>query len=245
MEGRIHSFESMGCADGPGVRFVVFFQGCPLRCDYCHNPDTWNCKAGELYTSDAIVERILRYRPYFGEDGGVTLSGGEPLLQAEFVAELLEKCKKAGLHTALDTSCMAGEAHWEKILSFTDLVLADLKFTSEEAYQRHSGGSLARLLRFLKTAEKKNVPVWLRHVVVPALTDRDLGEVLTITDQFPNVQKIELLPFRKICTVKYKEMSIPFPLEETPECDGALLDRLKEQLRRYKNGCYSFDEANL
>ncbi len=245
MEGRIHSFESMGCADGPGVRFIVFFQGCPLRCAYCHNPDTWSCKGGELYTADAIVEKALRYRPYFGEEGGITLSGGEPLLQPEFTAELLKECKKAGLHTVLDTSGMAGEAHWEAIFRSTDLILADMKFTTDEAYKAHSGGSLTRLLRFLKAAEAAGVPVWLRHVVVPGLTDEDLEEVLAIADRFSNVQRVELLPFKKICSAKYENLKIPFPLSDTPECDGALLDKLNEQIRRYKNGCYSFDQSNL
>lgn len=245
MEGRIHSFESMGCADGPGVRFVVFFQGCPLRCAYCHNPDTWSRKGGELYTADAIVEKALRYTPYFGEEGGITLSGGEPLLQAEFAAELLKTAKQAGLHTALDTSGMAGEAHWGEVLQYTDLVMADVKFTTEEDYKTHGGGSLETLLRFLKAAEEAGVPVWLRHVVVPGLTDGDLDEVLAIADRFSNVKKVEPLPFKKICSVKYNALGLPFPLADTPECDSTLLDKLKNTVRRYKNGCYSSDNTSI
>ena len=245
MEGRIHSFESMGCADGPGVRFIVFFQGCPLRCAYCHNPDTWDCKGGSLYTPEEIVEKALRYRPYFGDQGGITLSGGEPMMQPAFAAELLRACKKAGLHTVLDTSCMAGEPYWSEILHYTDLVLADLKFTTEDAYRQNSGGSLMQVLRFLKKTEEQGVPLWLRHVVVPGLTDTDLPEILKIADQFSNVRRVELLPFRKICTSKYENMKIPFPLAEVPECDPALLERLNDVIRRYKNGCYSFDAGNL
>lgn len=241
MEGRIHSFESMGCADGPGVRFVVFFQGCPLRCAYCHNPDTWDCKGGNLYTPEEIIKKALRYRSYFGENGGITLSGGEPLLQAEFAAELLKECKNAGLHTALDTSGMAGESHWDEVLKYTDVVLADLKFTTEEAYRKNSGGSLEQVLRFLKRTEDAGVPLWLRHVVVPGLTDTDLPELLTLADRFSNLQQIELLPFKKICSVKYDQLKIPFPLADVPECSGALLETLKDTLRRYKNGCYSSD----
>lgn len=242
MVGRIHSFESMGCADGPGVRFIVFFQGCPLRCAYCHNPDTWETEGGVSYTAEEILQNALRYRPYFGEEGGITLSGGEPLLQADFALELLKAAKAAGLHTALDTSCMAGEAHWDEIFRSADLILADLKFTTEEAYRAHTGGSLQRVLRFLKAAEQAGVPVWLRHVIVPGLTDGDLPAVLEIADRFSNIKKIELLPFRKLCTTKYQNLGVPFPLAETPECDANTLDILKEELRRYKNGCYSFDE---
>ena len=224
MEGRIHSFESMGCADGPGVRFVVFLQGCPLRCVYCHNPDTWDCKGGTLYTPEEVVQRALRYRSYFGERGGITLSGGEPLLQPEFTLELLKACKNAGLHTVLDTSGMAGEAYWKEILTYTDLVIADLKFATEEAYRANSGGSLAMLLRFLEAA--KGTPLWLRHVVVPGLTDGDLPEILKLAGQFKNLERLELLPFRKLCLTKYRELGIPFPLEQTDECNGALLEKL-------------------
>lgn len=229
MQGRIHSLESMGCADGPGVRFIAFFQGCPLRCAYCHNPDTWSREGGSLYTAQEIVERALRYKPYFGSEGGITLSGGEPLMQAEFTLELLKACKEAGLHTVLDTSCMAGETHWEEIFRYTDLILADVKFTTEDAYKTYCGGSLETVLRFLKGAEGAQVPVWLRHVVVPDLTDKDLAQVLEIAAQSNNVKKVELLPFKKMCTVKYDNLGIPFPLRETAECSSELLDKLNRQ----------------
>ena len=230
MHGYIHSFESMGCADGPGVRFVVFMQGCPLRCVYCHNPDTWDPYGGTPYTAGEILQKALRYRPYFGEKGGITISGGEPLMQGAFTAELLKECKKAGLHTAIDTSGMAGETHWEEILKYTDLVIADLKFATEDAYRKNSGGSLDKLLRFLRKTEEAKIPLWIRHVVVPGLTDTDLAEIQKIAKQFSNVEKIELLPFRKICMTKYRELKIPFPLEDTPECDSALLERLNKTL---------------
>lgn len=228
MQGRIHSFESMGCADGPGIRFVVFMQGCPLRCLYCHNPDTWDCKGGSLYSPQEIVAKALRYQSYFGAEGGITLSGGEPLMQPQFTLELLKECKKAGLHTALDTSGMAGEPYWQEILAYTDLVMADLKFTSEEAYKACSGGSLAMLERFLDAA--KDTPLWLRHVVAPDLTDTDLDEVIALAKRYPNLKKVELLPFRKMCVTKYRELGIPFPLENTPECSEQLLQELKKEL---------------
>lgn len=239
MKGAVHSFETMGCADGPGVRFVVFLQGCPLRCVYCHNPDTWDREGGELYTPNEVLEKALRYRPYFGKEGGITISGGEPLLQPRFTAALLQVCKEQGLHTAIDTSAMAGEPHWEDIFRYTDLVLADVKFTSEEDYRRYSGGSFEMLLRFLRKAEEMGVAVQLRHVVVPGLTDGDLGEVLSLADRFSNIRGVELLPFRKLCIAKYRDLSIPFPLADTPECDADLLDTLQHGVQQYKQGRYT------
>lgn len=231
MEGRIHSFESMGCADGPGVRFVVFLQGCPLRCAYCHNPDTWKPDGGTLYTPEEVVNKALRYRPYFGKEGGITLSGGEPMLQGAFTAELLKACKEAGLHTVLDTSGMAGEPYWDKILQYTDLVMADLKFATEEEYRAHSGGSLKMLLRFLEKTEQMGVDLWLRHVVVPGLTDTDLPEIQQIASRFSNLKKLELLPFRKMCVTKYRDLQIPFPLANTPECSQESLQQLQQQIK--------------
>lgn len=231
MEGRVHSFESMGCADGPGVRFVVFLQGCPLRCAYCHNPDTWQVNEGALYTPDEIIKKALRYRPYFGKEGGITLSGGEPMLQGAFTAELLKAGKEAGLHTVLDTSGMAGEPYWDKILRYTDLVIADLKFATEEQYRTQSGGSLEMLLRFLEKTQQAGVDLWLRHVVVPGLTDTDLPEIQKIASRFSNLKKLELLPFRKMCVTKYRNLGIPFPLADTPECNDELLHQLQQQIK--------------
>lgn len=230
MQGFVHSFETMGCADGPGVRFIAFLQGCPLRCEYCHNPDTWAPQKGQVYSASDIVEKAMRYQTYFGKDGGLTVSGGEPLAQSKFLIELLKVAKQHGLHTAIDTSCSAGEADWEQVLKYTDLVLADLKFSTEDAYQKHCGGSLETVLRFLKATEKAGVDLWIRHVVVPGLTDTDLPEIIKIATQFSNLKRIELLPFRKLCKAKYENLGIPFPLVDTPECDATLLDSLKEQI---------------
>lgn len=230
MQGFIHSFESMGCADGPGVRFIAFLQGCPLRCAYCHNPDTWVPQKGQLYSPLDVVEKALRYQTYFGNDGGITVSGGEPLAQSKFLIELLKLSKEHGLHTAIDTSCSAGESDWQEVLKYTDLVLADLKFTTEEAYQKHCGGSLETVLRFLKATEAAGVDLWIRHVVVPGLTDSDLPEIIKIATQFSNLKRIELLPFRKLCKSKYENLGIPFPLIDTPECDADLLETLKAQI---------------
>ncbi len=227
MIGKIASFQSMGCADGPGVRSVVFFQGCPLHCPYCHNPETQSFTGGEEISADDLVKKILRYSPYFGADGGVTLSGGEPLMQREFAEELLKKCKANNLHTALDT---AGISHGGAILEHTDLVLCDLKFATDDLYRQYTGGSLEAVLSFLEETAKREIPLWIRHVVVPGLTDEDIDEIVKIAMEFPNLQKLQLLPFRKICTHKYEELSRPFPLADTPACGKELIEKLNQKI---------------
>lgn len=230
MTGRIHSFESMACADGPGVRFAVFLQGCPLRCAYCHNPDTWDPKGGTPYTPRQVLEQVLPYRPYFGSKGGITLTGGEPLCQPKFTLELLKQAKEAGLNTALDTAASTGREHWAEILRYTDTALVDLKFCTEADYKAYTGGSLSNVLDFLKLAQQEGVAVWIRHVVVPGLTDRDLEPLLKLVAPFTNIERIELLPFRTLCKGKYQQLGIPFPLANTPDCDPTLLERLQQQL---------------
>ena len=152
MDGSIHSFQSMGAVDGPGIRYVVFMQGCPLRCVYCHNPDTWSLE-GDKYSVDQVYQTIMRYKPYFGEEGGVTVSGGEPLLQWEFVSELFQKLKEKGIHTALDTSGIGNPDGAKEVLNYTDLVLCDLKFQTEEDYIEYCGGDIKEVLSFLKLTE--------------------------------------------------------------------------------------------
>ena len=246
MKGRIHSLQSFGTVDGPGIRFVVFFQGCPMRCQYCHNPDTWNTQGGTEYTVEEVVSKVLRYRTYFGEDGGVTVSGGEALLQAPFVTALFRALKAKGIHTCLDTSgiCRTGTAHptaagatalsdSEKamladLLAVTDLVICDIKFTNEEDYRAHAHGSLASVLSFLSLTQANHVPLWVRHVVVPGVTDSEdeVSAMVALAKRFDNLQKIELLPFRKLCVAKYDSLGIPFPCADIPECDEATIARL-------------------
>ena len=229
MMGRVHSFESMACADGPGVRSAVFLQGCPLRCVYCHNPDTWDPKGGKEYSAREVVAKVLPYRPYFGEKGGITLTGGEPLLQPQFTLEVLKCAKEAGLRTALDTSASAGEPYWEEILSYTDLALVDIKFCTEDLYRKYCDGSLEKVLRFCKKAEETGVPLWIRHVVVPQLTDEDQEQLKGIVQRFSNIKRIELLPFRTLCKTKYQQLGIPFPLENTPDCSRELIEKLQKK----------------
>lgn len=227
MIGKIASFQSMGCADGPGVRSVVFLQGCPLHCPYCHNPETQAIDGGEEVTVEALVSKILRFASYFGEEGGVTLSGGEPLVQRTFAEMLLKECKANNLHTALDTS---GILHGGAVLDHCDLILCDLKFTTDALYRRYTGGSLEQVLSFLEETAKREIPLWIRHVVVPGLTDGDLDEVVKIARQFPNLKKIQLLPFRKICAHKYEDLGRPFPLADAPACSKELLQELNKKI---------------
>lgn len=227
MNGFINSFQSLGAVDGPGIRFVVFMQGCPLRCAYCHNPDTWN-PGGEEYTPEQVFNKIIRYRPYFKNGGGVTVSGGEPLMQWEFTAKLFGLLRKAGIETALDTSGMCGLSDAKEVLQNTSLVLCDIKFSSEADYKRCCGGSLKTVLSFLELTEKMNIPLWVRHVVVPGLTDSE-ESVLKIAEtarRYSNFEKLELLPFRKICITKYETLGIPFPLRDHPECPESTIKKL-------------------
>jgi len=215
MAGRVHSFQSLGALDGPGLRCVVFLQGCPLRCGYCHNPDTWDTKGGQLTEASAIVKKLKRYKSYFGADGGVTVSGGEALLQADFVAELFAQCHQEGIHTCLDTSgCLHADAE-EQLLEHTDLCLLDIKFTNHEDYRRHTGADLDDVMAFLGRLKARNIPTWIRQVIVPGLNDTvdNIDRLNELIAPYSNVVKVELLPFHKLCLEKYQTMGIPFPFD--------------------------------
>lgn len=232
MEGRISSVQSLGAVDGPGLRYVIFLQGCPLRCKYCHNPETWNRSGGTVQTAESLCETVQRYKPYFGETGGVTVSGGEPLLQAEFTAELFELLHKYKIHTALDTSGAGDLTLAASVLQNTDLVLCDLKFPTEEAYHQNCGGSLQHTLDFLRLTEKMGIPVWIRHVVAPGLTDtlESLRGIKTLCAKFSNIEKIEWLPFKNICLSKYENLGIPFPMAGKPAFTQQHIDKLLAEL---------------
>ena len=218
ISGRIHSFQSLGTLDGPGVRFVAFLQGCPLRCACCHNPDTWDMSGGQEFSAETVVQKALRCRPYFGQDGGITLSGGEPLLQKEFAEEIFRCCKEENLHTCLDTSGCIPPESCENLLSLTDRVLLDIKYTDENSYRKHVGCSLSAPLAFLKALNEKKIPTTLRQVIIPSLndTEENVLALLQIAKTHTCVDKIELLPFRKICQTKYDAMGIEFPLAHIP-----------------------------
>ena len=223
----------MGTQDGPGLRAVVFASGCPLRCIYCHNPDTHAIGEGEPTEHTELARRIERLIPYI-KDGGVTFSGGEPCLQAEFFAELAELLHAMGLHVALDTSGCIINDRVERLVSLCDLVLLDLKFTTEEDYRRYTGGSLGQTLDFLSLCERMGVPVRIRHVVVPGLNDT--GEDVEALDRLIEgkrcIEEIEPLPFRKLCLEKYEMLGIPFALAATPEMDEARLGELYSEIQK-------------
>ncbi|MBQ6025829.1 MAG: radical SAM protein [Lachnospiraceae bacterium] len=295
--GYVHSLQSMGAVDGPGIRFCVFLQGCPLRCMYCHNPDTWlvevhdtdgaaqgvrdnsSCmkRLGTPYTAEELVKKILRYKPYFANGGGVTVSGGEPLVQAEFVTELFTLLHENGVHTCLDTSgnfpediCElehknVGETirradssdipvtdsddgfadiveiyretsvreKYDALLAVTDLVICDIKFTTEKDYRECTGGSLKKVQYFLDMVTKHAVPLWVRHVVVPGYTDsaEEVEAMADIARSYPTLEKIELLPFHKLCIPKYEALGIPFRCADIPECSKETIEKLNPLVR--------------
>ncbi len=230
--GRVHSIQSLGTVDGPGVRFVVFMQGCNLRCGCCHNPDTWSTFGGKEYTAAEIAERAERYREYFGSEGGVTVSGGEPLLQADFVRELFAECHARGINTCLDTSGSILGERTDALLDVCDRVLLDIKYTSDSLYREHVGCSLSTVLAFFDRLQAKGVPTTVRQVTIPTLNDRaeDVLSLRAIVERYPCVDKVELLPFKKICAVKYKEMDLPFKFAHLPTPDRESMMRLNDLL---------------
>ena len=217
IKGKIHSVESMGLVDGPGIRVVVFMQGCALRCQYCHNPDTWIDKGEETLelTPEELVNKISRFRSYFEKSGGgVTFSGGDPLKQPEFLKETLKLCKEAGIHTTLDTSGV-GFGDYEEILKYTDLVLYDVKHLTREGYKDMTGIEIDETQKFLEACKKMGTKMWIRQVVVPGKTDseeyiRELGKFIKTLD---NVEKVELLPYHLLGVNKYETLGIKYRLE--------------------------------
>ena len=232
MTGRVHSIQSMGTLDGPGVRFVVFLQGCPLRCHCCHNPDTWALDGGKVYSAEELVTRALRFREYFGEEGGVTVSGGEPLLQADFVAEFFKLCHEADLNTCLDTSGCVLTPSVKALLSHTDRVLLDIKYTTDEEYRTYVGCGIETPLAFLDYLEREDIATTLRQVTIPSINDRaeQILALKEIAESHKNVDKVELLPFRKICQVKYDNMGMDFPFAHIPEPTKAQMLALEKVL---------------
>ena len=196
MIGKINSFETFGLVDGPGVRFVVFMQGCPLRCLFCHNPETWDINKNYTeYSSEELIKKILRYKPYFKTNGGVTFSGGEPLMQKDFLLECLKLCKENNIHTCLDTA--GSLTNVEEILKYTDLVILDIKGTNKENYKNMTNFNIDNSLIFIETCQKLNKKLWLRIVIVPNINDNIfyMDELINFIKPIKNVEKIELLPY--------------------------------------------------
>lgn len=217
VEGYIHSVVTGGAVDGPGLRYVVFLSGCKLRCRYCHNPDSWIMKDGEKRLASDLVEEIADYKPYIAKKGGVTISGGEPLAQPEFVTALFEGCKKNGLHTALDTSGFLGDNADDALLAVTDLVLLDIKHFDPKVYRELTGGDLEPTLRFAKRLAEIKKPVWLRYVLVPGLTDdtASVEALATFAAGLGNVERVEVLPFHKMGEPKWEALGYDYRLKDT------------------------------
>lgn len=230
--GKIHSIQSLGTLDGPGVRFVVFLQGCHLRCKCCHNPDTWDIHGGTEYTPLQIVGKAVRYKEYFKADGGITLSGGEPLLQADFAKEIFKLCHQEGIHTCLDTSGSILNESVKELLTETDRVLLDIKYTDVNLYRENVGCDIERVMNFLSYLDEKRIPTTLRQVIIPTINDNEdnIKALKKIAEKYRCVDKTELLPFRKICQVKYDNMQIDFPFANLPEPQNETMDFLRKML---------------
>ncbi|HRR76754.1 MAG: pyruvate formate lyase-activating protein [Ruminococcus sp.] len=221
LKGRIHSTESFGTVDGPGVRFVVFFQGCPMRCKYCHNPDTWAFDGGKEMTADELLKEYDSYKEFL-KTGGITATGGEPLAQPEFLAELFRKAKDKGIHTCLDTSagCFdpGNTGKIDEVLKYTDLVMLDIKHIDDDEHKKLTGHTNRNILAFAEHIRDMDIPVWIRHVVVPGITDsRDelfrLGEFLSTLN---NLKALDVLPYHDMAKPKYEELGLDYPLGDTP-----------------------------
>lgn len=228
--GRVHSTESFGSVDGPGIRFVVFMQGCHMRCQFCHNPDTWRIgRGGKEWTAEDLIEEAVKYRDFWGEKGGITVSGGEPLIQVEFLIEFFKLAKARGIHTTLD-SCAATFtfeepffSHFNELLKYTDLILLDLKQIDDEMHKVLTGRSNSNILACAKYLSDVHQPVWIRHVLVPGGSDRDdlLKRLNVFISTLTNVEKCEILPYHKLGVYKYEVLGLSYPLKdvEPPTAD--------------------------
>lgn len=221
--GRIHSVESFGAVDGPGLRYVVFTQGCLLRCQYCHNADTWKIGNGKEMTVQEIMDDVLSYLPFFeASGGGITVSGGEPLLQMDFLIELFKECKKHGIHTTIDSSGGPFNRRpnfmeiLDELLQYTDLILLDLKHIDSEKHKFITGMTNEHILDFAQYLSEKNIPVWIRHVLVPTLSDfdEDLLRLADFIKTLNNVEKIEVLPYHKLGVYKWESLGLEYKLKD-------------------------------
>lgn len=232
MIGYLNSIETMGLVDGPGVRFVVFLSGCKLRCLYCHNPETWTVKDSDIkITPKELVAKIKKYIPYY-ENGGVTFSGGEPLLQKDFLLETLKLLKQENIHTAIDTAGV-GSGNYEEILKYVDLVILDIKAIDEKDYKYLTGQDINTFYQFLEVCQKLNKKLWIRQVIVPSFNDTQeyILELNKFLSQIKNVEKVELLPYRTLGTIKYNKLGIKYPLENVKDLSNEKINELTKYLK--------------
>ncbi len=235
--GRISSEESMGLVDGPGIRYVVFLQGCQLRCKYCHNPETWDMsKPSFLLSPEELVKKVERFMPYFGKDGGLTFSGGEPLLQPQFLKECLYLCKEKSIHTVIDTAgvSISDSKTMHEILSLCDLIILDIKSSDDEKYRELTGQPIDRFKNFLALAQSLNKKLWLRQVIVPGLNDNEenIKDLAKFIKPIQNVERIELLPYKSLGESKYKKLGIKYPLAGLKDMDEAKCKDLENLLHQ-------------
>lgn len=243
MSGRIHSIESFGTVDGPGVRLVVFLQGCPMRCAYCHNPDTWDLKGGKKVEVSRIIKDYERNKSFY-RGGGITVTGGEPLLQVDFLIELFKECKKHEIHTCIDTSGITYKADntdyiqkLDELLSMTDLVMLDIKHIDPEKHLHLTGQPNEGILAFAHYLDQKNIPIWIRHVVVPGLTDDDeyLYKLGYFIGDLKNVKALDVLPYHSMGKAKYEMLGMDYKLKFVPDMDKkAVVDKKKVILEGIK-----------
>ncbi len=230
----VHSWELVTAVDGPGTRMTLFLSGCLLRCQYCHNPDTWKMRDGLLTTLDDLVTRVKRYKGVFDSTGGgLTISGGEPLMQPAFVARIFEECHKLGVHTTLDTSGFLGKSASDKLLDNLDLVLLDVKSGIPGTYKEVTGRDLAPTVAFGDRLAERKIPVWVRFVLVPGLTDavENVDAVAEIVSRWPNVERVEVLPFHQMGEDKWDKLNLPYPLHGVHPPDNDLQERVRDQFR--------------
>ncbi len=238
MQGYIHKLESFGCADGPGSRFVIFFSGCKMRCLFCHNPDTWDMKKGTLYTAEELLKEAESCRAYWGKKGGITVSGGEPLVQIDFLIELFTLAKQKGINTCIDTAGgpFSLEGEWfekfKKLMEVTDILLMDIKHIDEKEHIKLTGQSGKNIIQMFRYLDEINKPIWIRHVLTPGITDND--EYLTRTRDFirtlHNVQRVEILPYHGLGAIKYKDLGIEYPLKDVASPSAERIQNAKNIL---------------
>ena len=238
IKGRIHSVESFGSADGPGVRYIVFLKGCNMRCQYCHNPDTWAKDGGELMTSEEVLKKALRYKTYWKEKGGITVSGGEALLQIDFVTELFRLAKEKGVNTCLDTSGNPFsleepfKSKFDELMKYTDLFMLDIKHIDDAAHRKLTGQTNQNILEMAAYLSDHGKAMWIRHVLVPGITteEDELHRLRSFLDTLKTVERVEVLPYHTLGVFKWKELGIPYQLEGVDPPTKEQIDRAKEIL---------------
>ena len=236
--GRIHSVESFGSADGPGVRYIVFLKGCNMRCQYCHNPDTWAKDGGELMTPEEVLKKALRYKTYWKEKGGITVSGGEALLQIDFVTELFRLAKEKGVNTCLDTSGNPFsleepfKSKFDELMKYTDLFMLDIKHMDDAAHRKLTGQTNQNILEMAAYLSDHGKAMWIRHVLVPGITteEDELHQLRSFLDTLKTVERVEVLPYHTLGVFKWKELGIPYQLEGVDPPTKEQIDRAKEIL---------------